>query len=116
MSLRWEQAVAHALSLPHTVLTTYYGGPAVKANDRPVITQSREADSFCLHIDRGKIEMLKEIDPDTFWQTPHYEGWPALLVRYDTENPQMVLDQIAASRDWAMARPKPKPRSSPRKK
>jgi hypothetical protein len=110
VSLDWDTVVAHALSLPDTTLTTYFGGPAVKANDRPVVTPSRESDSFCLHTPKDKVEMLKLIDPDTFWQTPHYEGWPALLVRYDTENPQMVLDQIGASRDWAMTRAKPKPR------
>ena len=110
MSLNWDKVVAHALSLPDTSLTTYYGGPAVKANDRAMVTPSREADSFCLHIDMNKIEMLMTIDPDTFWQTPHYEGYPALLVRYATDNSQFVLDQIEASRDWAMSRPKPKPR------
>jgi hypothetical protein len=110
VSLTWDDVVAHALSLPDTALTTYFGGPAVKANDRPVVTPSREPDSFCLHIDKDKVEMLMEIDPDTFWQTPHYQGYPALLVRYDSANREMVLDQIAASRDWAMARPKPKPR------
>ncbi len=110
MSLSWEAVVAHALSLPDTILGTYFGGPAVKANDRPVITPGHEAGSFCLHADRDKIEMLKQVDPDTFWQTPHYEGYAALLVRYDTANPHLVLDQIAASRDWTMTRPKPKPR------
>ena len=110
MSLNWDKVVAHALSLPDTILTTYYGGPAVKANDRAVVTPSREADSFCLHTDKNTIEMLMTIDPDTFWQTPHYEGYPALLVRYATRNLQLVLDQIEASRDWAMSRPKPKPR------
>ena len=110
MSLRWDDVVAYALSLPDTELTTYYGGPAVKANDRAVVTPSREADSFCLHIDKARVEMLIEIDPDTFWQTPHYAGYPALLVRYDSANAEMVKDQIAASRDWAMTRPKPKPR------
>ena len=110
MSLTWDEVVVYALSLPDTVLTTYFGGPAVKANDRPVVTPSHEADSFCLHIDKDKVEMLKEIDPDTFWQTPHYQGYPALLVRYASPNRELVLDQIAASRDWAMARPKPKPR------
>ncbi|WP_116091397.1 hypothetical protein [Sphingomonas crusticola] len=110
MSLDWEAVVAHALALPDTTLTTYYGAPAVKANDRPILSPSHDPGSFCLHMDRDKIEMLKQIDPDTFWQTPHYEGYAALLVRYATDNPDMVLDQIAASRDWAMARPKPKPR------
>ena len=110
MSLTWDAVVAHALSLPDTILTTYYGGHAVKANDRPVVTPSREPDSFVLHIDKDKVEMLMQIDPDTFWQTPHYQGYPALLVRYDSADPDMILDQIAASRDWAMARPRPKPR------
>lgn len=110
MTLSWDEVVAFALSLPGTELTTYYGAPAVKANDRAVVTPGHEADSFCLHIDKDKVEMLKAIDPDTFWQTPHYEGYPALLVRYASANVEMVRDQIAASRDWAVARPKPKPR------
>ncbi len=111
MSLTWEAVVAHALSLPDTVLTTYYGDPAVKANDRPVVTPSHEPGSFCLHIDRERVAMLKDIDPDTFWQTPHYEGYAALLVRYDAADPGFVFDRIEAARDWAMTRPKPKPRT-----
>ena len=110
MSLSWDKVVAHALSLPDTALTTYYGGPAVKANDRAVITPSREADSFCLHIDKGKIEMLMTIDPDTFWQTPHYEGWPGILIRYDCEDEERVHDVIARSRDWVASKPKARPR------
>jgi hypothetical protein len=110
MSLDWDSVVAHALSLPDTERTTHYGEPAVKANDRPVVTPGREEGSFCLHVDRDKVDMLKLIDPDTFWQTPHYEGYPALLVRYHSADPDMVRDQIALARDWAMTRPKPKPR------
>lgn len=110
MSLSWDEVVAWALALPDTELTTYYGGPAVKANGHAIVTPGHEADSFCLHVDKDKVEMLKTIDPDTFWQTPHYEGYPALLVRYHTADADMVREQIAASRDWAMARPKPKPR------
>jgi len=110
MSLTWEVVVAHALSLPNAEFATYFGGPAVKANDRPVVTPSREAGSFCLHIDTDKVEMLKDIDPDTFWQTPHYEGWPAVLVRYASPDPKRVRALIAESRDWTAARPKARPR------
>lgn len=112
MSLDWDAVVAHALSLPDAELTTYYGGPAIKANGRPVLTGSDEAGCFCLHLAKDKIEILKLIDPETFWQTPHYMGWPALLVRYASANPELVLDQITASRDWAMTRPRPKPRKT----
>ena len=111
----FEEAVAFALTLPDTELSTSYGKPAVKvkSNGRAFLYTGHEhQESFGIAIDMDMIEILKETDPDTFFQTPHYEGWPALLVRYDTENPQMVLDQIEASRDWAMKRPKPKPRKN----
>ena len=48
--------------------------------------------------------MLKETDPETFWQTPHYEGWPAVLVRYDSADPDRVRAMIERSRDWTAAK------------
>ncbi len=111
MSLDWDRIVAHALSLPGTELSTSYGQPAVKANGRALVSPGREAGSFCLHIDKDSKEMLMETDPGTFWQTPHYEGWPALLVRYGGD-PGRVLATIEASRDWAMSRKPPRSRKT----
>ena len=54
--------------------------------------------------------ILVETDPDTFWQTPHYEGWPAVLIRFDSKDPERVREMIVRSRDWNAARPKPRPR------
>ena len=90
----WDEVAAFALTLPGTERSTYYGGPAIKvaANGRPFVTQSREPDSFVLHIDRNTKQMLIETNPATFWQTPHYEGWPGLLVRYASDNPDRVGD------------------------
>jgi len=34
--MTWDEVVAHALALPGTEATTYYGGPAVKANGHPL--------------------------------------------------------------------------------
>jgi hypothetical protein len=108
--MTWDDVVAEALTHPGTVLTTYYGDPAVKANDRPVVTPSREPDSFCLHIDRDTVEMLKETDPDTYWQTPHYEGWPGVLVRYGSPDRERVRMMIARAVDWAKSRKPPRKR------
>jgi hypothetical protein len=110
MSLDWDQVVAHALSLPDTELSTSYGKPAVKANGRAFLSPGREQGSFCLHIDKDMVEMLKETDPGTYWQTAHYEGWPAVLVRYDSADPDRVRDMIERARDGCMTRPKPRPR------
>ena len=106
----WHEAVTFAQSLPDTELSTSYGKPAVKVNGRAFLFPSHEAEtSFGLSLDLDTIEMLKETDPDTYWQTPHYEGWPGVLVRYGSADPERVQLMIERSRDWNAARPKPRP-------
>ena len=109
----FEDAVAYALTLPDTELGTSYGKPAVKvaSNGRAFLyTGHEDKASFGIAIDLDTIEILKETDPDTFWQTPHYEGWPAVLIRYGSADPERVRVMIERSRDWTAARPKVKPR------
>lgn len=102
----WEKAVAFALSLPNTELSTSYGKPAVKVKGRAFLFAGREATtSFGVAVDRDTVEMLKETDPHTFWQSPHYEGWPAVLIRYETEDPQRVRSVIERSYAWTAAKP-----------
>ena len=108
----WEEAVAFALSLPGTELSTSYGKPAVKVNDRAFLYIGREGEtSFGVAIDLDTVEMLKETDPETFWQTPHYEGWPAVLVRYASRDPERVREIVERSHAWTAAKPKPRPRT-----
>jgi len=111
--MTFDDAVAYALTLPGTELSTSYGKPAVKvaANGRAFLFPSHEADtSFGIAIDLDTIEILKATDPDTFWQTPHYEGWEGVLIRYDSEDPERVREVIERSRDWVAAKPPARPR------
>lgn len=110
MSLDWDAVIAFGLALPGVELSTSYGKPALKANGRTFVSPGREDGSFCLHIGKDEIEMLRQTDPETFWQTPHYEGWAAVLVRYDTHDPDRVLELIARARDEAASRRPPRPR------
>ena len=73
-------------------------------------TGHEQASSFGVAIDLDTVEILKETDPDTFWQSPHYEGWPAVLIRFDSPDPERVRSVIERSRDWTAAKPPPKPR------
>lgn len=111
--MNWDAAVRFALSLPDTALSTSYGQPAVKvaSNGRSFLNTGHETDtSFVVAQDLGTIEMLKETDPETFWQTPHYEGWEGVLVRYDGKDDERVQDVIRRARDWVAAKPKVRPR------
>lgn len=111
--MTWDEAVAYALTLPDTELSTSYGQPAVKvaSNGRAFLFPGHEADtSFGVAIDLDTIEVLKETEPETYWQTPHYKGWPAILIRYDSQDEERVRDVISRSRNWSAARPKARPR------
>ena len=111
--MTWEEAVAFALSLPGTELGSSYGKPTVKlaSNGRAFLFPSHEPEtSFGIAMDLDTIELLKETDSNTFWQTPHYGGWEAVLVRYDSKDVKRVREVIARSRDWIAAKPKLRPR------
>jgi len=111
--MTFEEAIAFALTLPGTERSTSWGKPAVKvaANGRSFLFPSHEADtSFGLAIDLDTIEILKATEPETYWQTPHYEGWEGVLIRYDAKDEDRVRDVIRRSRDWIAAKPKARPR------
>jgi hypothetical protein len=111
--MTWDEAVAFALTRPGTELGKSYGKPAVKvvANGRAFLFPSHEADtSFGVAMDLDTIEILKETDPATFWQSPHYVGWEGVLIRYDSADEERVRNVIERSRDFVAAKPVPRPR------
>jgi hypothetical protein len=111
--MTFDEAVAYALTLPDTERGSSYGKPAVKvaSNARAFLFPSHEADtSFGVAMDLDTIELLKATDPDTFWQSPHYEGWEGVLVRYDSKDDERVREVIGRSRDFVAAKPKARPR------
>lgn len=110
----WDAAVGFALSLGGCELASSYGKPAVRisANGRSFLGQGREsATAFCVHLDEDDVAMLIETDPDSFFQTPHYVGWPTVLVRYDSPDPDRVRAVIARAHARAAALPKVRPRA-----
>jgi hypothetical protein len=109
--MTWDDAVAFALTLPGAELSTSYGKPAVKVNGRAFLyTGHEQGTSFGVAIDLDSVEMLKETDPEIFWQTPHYEGWPGVLIRYGSKDPERVRGTVERSHAWTAAKPKPRPR------
>ena len=113
--MTFDEAVVYALSLPDTERGTSYGKPAVKvaSNGRSFLFPSHEPDtSFGVAIDLGTIEILKETDPETFWQTPHYVGWEGVLIRYDSRDEERVRSVIERSHDFVAAKPRARPRKT----
>lgn len=103
----FAKALAYALTLPGVEATTSYGQPAagIAANGRKFLNVGHEPDtSFVVGIDCDTVEILMVTEPETYWQTPHYAGYPAVLVRYESPNPERVRRVIAQARDQAAAK------------
>jgi hypothetical protein len=102
----WDKVQAFALSLPGTQAKTgRMASVEIAANRRYFVFTGREPDtSFAIAIDLDTVEMLKETEPETYWQSPHYEGWPAVLVRYDSRDPERVRQVIEQAYEQAAAK------------
>jgi hypothetical protein len=86
----WDSVMAHALTLPGTEPSTSYGAPTVRLRGKPFVYPSRERGSFAIACPVEEKEFLIETDPDTFWETDHYRGWPAVLVRYGSPDGERI--------------------------
>ncbi len=91
----WEHVVAFALALPGTESSTAWGKPAIKVRGKAFVYMGREPGSCAVACPIEDKELLMETDPDTFWETDHVRGWPAVLVRYagDGEHAQTVIER-----------------------
>ena len=102
----WDGLVALARQvLPDVELGTTYGRPAIKHRGKMLAaTTAPDPGSFVLHVALPDKEVLLETEPDTFWETDHYRGWPAVLVRYGADADRITLLLRRARWDRASTR------------
>ena len=94
----WDEAVAFTCALPDVAMERFFGTPCPKINGKAILSPGREKGSFCLLVSKDEKLMLMETDPDTFWETPHYQNYPAVLVRYGTPSRERV--ELYIQRAW----------------
>jgi hypothetical protein len=86
----WGEVSEFALALAGTELSTSYGRPAVKVRGKAFLQTGREQGSFAVASPLPEKELLIETDPESFWETDHYRGWPAVLVRYGSRDRERI--------------------------
>jgi hypothetical protein len=87
-----------ALALAGTELGSSYGRPAVKVHGKAFLYPGREAGSFAVASPLPEKELLIETDSETFWESDHYRGWPAVLVRYGSVERERI--EAVIRRAW----------------
>ncbi len=72
-----------ALSMPGVEEGTSYGTPAWKHRGRLLARLHQDGQSLVLKVGNETRDHLLQADPDTFFVTDHYKGYPMVLARLD---------------------------------
>jgi hypothetical protein len=87
--------IAAKLGLLEISEGTSYGTPALKVRDRS-FTRLKDPETLVLLVPLEHKELLMEMAPAIYFETDHYRGWPAVLVRLgaisDTELGQRLAE------------------------
>lgn len=94
-----DEMFAYALTRPGAEDSTLHGGRCVRVRGHWIVNDSREPGALALALDRATVEFLMATEPGTYFQTPHFEGWPAVLVRHDLADDERLREQI--DKAWA---------------
>jgi hypothetical protein len=102
----WDDVLAIADRLPEVEAGESFGTPALRVRDRGLICRLRtDPDALVLRvIDMADREALLKGRPDVFFSTPHYDGYPYVLVRMDVVDRKELAELIEDS--WRLRAPK----------
>jgi hypothetical protein len=101
----WADVVAAALRFPGVEEGTSYGTPSLKVRGKFMARLRTNPDALVVRtIDLADRDALLKGDPDVFFITPHYDGYPAVLVRLEVVDPAMLAELIEDA--WRLQAPK----------
>jgi hypothetical protein len=101
--ISWDDILALGRELPETEESTSYGRPSLKVRGKSFVTIRERPDALVVRCDGEEKPFLLEGRPDLVFTTPHYDGYPYLLVRLDApvaDVRELVLDS------WLILAPK----------
>jgi hypothetical protein len=100
----WADVAKAGLALRGVEAGTSYGRPALRVRGKVIACAGKQDDHFVLMLDIVRVALLMEMEPELFFQTPHYAGWPCVLVRYAA----LPADELPSLLEeaWALRAPK----------
>ena len=98
-----ERALRLAAHLPEVEESLWYGTPSLKVRGKSFL-RVKEPGVLVVMCPLGLKEALMEAEPDAYFETPHYSGYAAMLVRLDKVDDDRLRDRIECA--WLQKAPK----------
>jgi len=77
----WDELWGFVQTLPGCERGTSYGTPSFKVKGKFMARLWEDGETLVLRIDFETVDVLLKSNPDVFFITDHYVGYPAVLVR-----------------------------------
>jgi hypothetical protein len=102
------------LQLPEVEEGTMYGKPALKIHGKAFVCmsshKSAEPDSLVVRADFEQRAELLNADPNVYYITDHYKGYPAVLVRLARVTPDILRDLLGMAYRYVAGEAGPRPK------
>jgi hypothetical protein len=100
----WDEAKRIGLELPEVEESTWFNTPALKVRGKSFCRLKEDGEDIVLMVDMLEREALMQSEPEMFHITPHYQDYPAMLVRLATVDPELLREQMVEA--WLRKAPK----------
>jgi hypothetical protein len=101
----FERVVRCAVHLPEVERSTSYGTPSLKVKGKSFARMKEKMEGvLVVMVPLGLKEALIEAEPEKYFETAHYSGWPAMLVRLDAVSEEELINRLECA--WTEKAPK----------
>ena len=99
----WATVKRLAKKLPEVEESTWFNTPSFEVRKRSFV-RLREKDVIVVLVDEDEKEAVLRAEPDVFFTTPHYDGYPTVLVNLKAVGVRELRELITES--WRNKAPK----------
>ena len=101
----WDDVVAIGSRFPGVEAGTSYGTPALRVKGKSMCRLRTDPDALVVRVlDLGDREALLQGNPDVYFTTPHYDGYPYVLVRLEQVSRKELSELLEDA--WRIRAPK----------
>jgi hypothetical protein len=86
-------SVVRSTGVPGIEEGTSHGAPSLRVQKK-FLACVKDAETLVIHCPLEEKELLKEAAPHIYWETDHYKGWSALLIRLPAISDEELAHRI----------------------